>query len=202
MGFTFLIVGKNHKGNNIRKIRKLYEIEISVFINKVWLENSHVCLAILYDFFFFFFFLVVGGTVASQVKNPPANAGDTGSIPELGRFPWRRRWQRTAVFLPGKSHGKRSLAGCSPRGRRESDTTECSSATWLLPCTSAELSQEDGDRVVHKPKIFITYPFAGKKIYWPCFQARPTANHIAENSRSSLCFRMGQIMQRQVSEWT
>ena len=55
MGFTFLIVGKNHKGNNIRKIRKLYEIEISVFINKVWLENSHVCLAILYDFFFFFF---------------------------------------------------------------------------------------------------------------------------------------------------
>ena len=41
-----------------------------------------------------------------------------------------------------------------------------------------------------------------KKIYWPCFQARPTVDHIAENSRSSLCFRMGQITQRQVSEWT
>ena len=37
---------------------------------------------------------------------------------------WRRKWQPTPVFLPGKSHGQRSLAGCSPRGRRELDTTE------------------------------------------------------------------------------
>ena len=37
---------------------------------------------------------------------------------------WRRKWQPTPVFLPGESHGQRSLAGCSPRGRKESDTTE------------------------------------------------------------------------------
>ena len=30
---------------------------------------------------------------------------------------WRRQWQPTPVFLPGKSHGRRSLVGCSPRGR-------------------------------------------------------------------------------------
>ena len=37
---------------------------------------------------------------------------------------WRRRWHPTPVLLPGKSHGRRSLVGCSPWGRKESDTTE------------------------------------------------------------------------------
>ena len=47
-----------------------------------------------------------GGSV---VKNLLANVGDTDSIPESGRFPWRRKWQPTLVFLPGKSYGQRSL---------------------------------------------------------------------------------------------
>ena len=37
---------------------------------------------------------------------------------------WRRKWQPTPVFLPGKSHGWRSLVGYSPWGHKESDTTE------------------------------------------------------------------------------
>ena len=37
---------------------------------------------------------------------------------------WRRRWHPTPVLLPGKSHGWRSLVGCSPWGHEESDTTE------------------------------------------------------------------------------
>ena len=36
----------------------------------------------------------------------------------------KRQWQPAPVLLPGKSHGQRSLVGCSPRGRKESDTTE------------------------------------------------------------------------------
>ena len=36
----------------------------------------------------------------------------------------RRQWHTTPVLLPGKSHGRRSLVGCSPWGREESDTTE------------------------------------------------------------------------------
>ena len=36
----------------------------------------------------------------------------------------RRQWQPTPVLLPGKSHGQRSLEGCSPWGCEESDTTE------------------------------------------------------------------------------
>ena len=39
-------------------------------------------------------------------------------------FPWRRKWQPTPVFLPGESHGQRSLAGYSPWGHTEVDTTE------------------------------------------------------------------------------
>ena len=49
-------------------------------------------------------------------KNPPANAGDLGSIPGLGRFPWRRKWQPSPVFLSGKSHGQRIPVGYSPWG--------------------------------------------------------------------------------------
>ena len=59
-----------------------------------------------------------------MVKKPPANAGDTSLIPGLGRFPWRRKWQPTPVFLPGESHGQRSLVGYSLWGCKESDTTE------------------------------------------------------------------------------
>ena len=40
------------------------------------------------------------------------------------RVTWRRQWHPTPVLLPGKSHGRRSLVGCSPWGREESDTTE------------------------------------------------------------------------------
>ena len=57
------------------------------------------------------------------VKNLPANAGYLGSIPWVGKIPYRRKWNTTPVFLPGKSHGQRSLVGDSPRGCKESDMT-------------------------------------------------------------------------------
>ena len=48
-----------------------------------------------------------------MVKNPPASTGDTGSVLGSGRSPGGRAWQPTPVFLPGKSHGQRSLADYS-----------------------------------------------------------------------------------------
>ena len=54
-----------------------------------------------------------------MVKNLLVNTGDTedaGSIPWLGRFPWRREWQLTPVFLLGKFHGQRRLVSYSPWG--------------------------------------------------------------------------------------
>ena len=61
-----------------------------------------------------------------MVRNPPGNAGDIRDSfdPWVRKIPWRRKWQPTTVFLPGKSHGPRSLAGYSPGGHKESDMPE------------------------------------------------------------------------------
>ena len=48
--------------------------------------------------------------------------------------PRRRQWQPTPVLLPGKSHGQRSLIGCSPWGREESDMTEQLPFHFSLSC--------------------------------------------------------------------
>ena len=63
---------------------------------------------------------------ASGKESACPNAGDMrcGFEPWVGKIPWRRAWQPTPVFLPGESHGQRSLAGYSPQGCKESDTTE------------------------------------------------------------------------------
>ena len=65
--------------------------------------------------------------MASQVvKNLPANAGDlkdAGSIPGPGRSPGEGVAAHS-VFLPGESHGQRSLASYSPEGCKESNMTE------------------------------------------------------------------------------
>ena len=58
------------------------------------------------------------------VKNLPANAGDMGLIPGSGKIPWRREWQPTPVFLLGKFHGQRRLAGYSPWDHKERGMTE------------------------------------------------------------------------------
>ena len=53
-----------------------------------------------------------GGSV---VEDLPGSARDVGFIPVSG-FPWQGKWQPTPVFLPGKSHGQRSLVSYSPWG--------------------------------------------------------------------------------------
>ena len=47
-----------------------------------------------------------------------------GSIPESGRFPWRKKWLPTLVFLLEKFHGQRSLVGYSPWDRKELNVIE------------------------------------------------------------------------------
>ena len=48
----------------------------------------------------------------------------SGFVPWVGKIPWRRKWQSSLVFLPGESHGQRSLAGYRPCGCRERNTAE------------------------------------------------------------------------------
>ena len=59
-----------------------------------------------------------------------------GSPLVFNSIPFRRRqWHSsTPVLLPGKSHGQRSLVGCSPRGCTESDTTERLHVHFSLSC--------------------------------------------------------------------
>ena len=66
-------------------------------------------------------------------KEPTVNAGDirdTRFDPWVGKIPWRRAWQHTPVFLPGESHGQRSLGGYSPQGQKELNTTEVTKHTY------------------------------------------------------------------------
>ena len=65
--------------------------------------------------------------VALGVKNLPAKAGDMNRCrfhPWVGKIPWRRVWEPTPVYLPGESHGQRSLVSYSPWAHKESDMTE------------------------------------------------------------------------------
>ena len=82
--------------------------------------------------------------VVLVVKNSSANTGyirDSGLIPGLGRFPWRRAWQSTPVFLPGEYQGERSLVGYSPWSQKESDMTE------VIACTRWEIRGYGGPTV-------------------------------------------------------
>ena len=77
----------------------------------------------------------VGQQINSRVKSFPdgsagkesacsaGDLGDVGSILGL-RDSWRRAWQPTPVFCPGKSHGQRSLGDCGPWGHKELGMTE------------------------------------------------------------------------------
>ena len=58
-----------------------------------------------------------------MVKNLPANAGGLGSIPGLGD-PLEKEMATHSIFLPGKSHEQRNLAGYSPWARKKSDMNE------------------------------------------------------------------------------
>ena len=57
-----------------------------------------------------------------RIRLPMQEIWRRGFNPWVRKVPWRRRWQLTLVFLPGKSHGQRSLVDYSPWGGRESET--------------------------------------------------------------------------------
>ena len=59
-----------------------------------------------------------------------------------GKIPWRRKWQPTPVFLPGKSQGQRSLAGYSPWGHK--------SRTWLSDETTTTFSYAKKQKELHQ----------------------------------------------------
>ena len=73
--------------------------------------------------------------------------------PWVGEIPWRRKWQSSPIFLPGKFHGQGSLLGYSPWGRKELDMPEwltlslSASSRWTdswYPCVQGATVEEEG----------------------------------------------------------
>ena len=98
-----------------------------------------------------------------MVKNLPANVGDArdmGSIPGSGRFSWSRKWQPTPVLLPGNFYGLSSLAGYSPWGCKESDTTE---RLWTFIQSSLNtaaritFSRNEPDLIIHTSALSLQW---------------------------------------------
>ena len=65
-----------------------------------------------------------GGSVVKESACQCRRCERPGFDPWVLKIPWRRKWQLTPVFLPGKFHGQKSLAGCSPWDCKESDVTQ------------------------------------------------------------------------------
>ena len=92
-----------------------------------------------------------GEESACQYRRPSKQGFDSC----VRKIPWRRKWQPTAVFLPGECHGQRSLAGYSPCSCKESDTTE-HRHTQMLPIINVLFV------------IFLTpFCFPGSVLYYP-----------------------------------
>ena len=68
---------------------------------------------------------IIGGTFHALSFNSHNNPTRMILLFQLYQMIRRRKWQSTPVFLPGKFCGQRSLAGYSPWGHKESNTTEC-----------------------------------------------------------------------------
>ena len=95
----------------------------------LYLETGHECLSVLslLIFLLFHYCYYWASQVVLGENNLPANPRRhkrCGFNPWVGSIPWWRAWQPTPVFLPGESHGQRSLAGYSTWGHKELDITE------------------------------------------------------------------------------
>ena len=84
----------------------------------------------------YLFLLIEGFPGSSKVKNLLASTRDEAFIPGLeGTIPWRRAWEPTQVFVPGKSHGQRRLAGYSPLCHKEMQLNNYRSEDRVLKST-------------------------------------------------------------------
>ena len=90
---------------------------------------------VLFSISFLFLFLhMIYSLSMITVHTKPSNIHGSLCFYTSSHIEQRRRQHPTPVFLPGKSHGRSSLVGCSPWGRKESDTTERLHLHFSLSC--------------------------------------------------------------------
>ena len=81
-----------------------------------------------------------GGTIGKEPTCQRGRHKEMSVQSWVGHIPWKREWQPIPAFLPGKSHGQRSLVGYSPWGHKELDTTEWLTLHFTSP--SSKLNQD------------------------------------------------------------
>jgi len=105
--------------------------QLYTFVKRDW----NICT--LCELYFIFFIIVLDNLACPQKPGcfPGGAYGKESTCqcrrynrcrfdPWVRKIPWRKKWQLTPIFFPGKSHRQRNLEGCSPWGHRESNTTE------------------------------------------------------------------------------
>jgi len=118
-GSSNVVLCDNLEGG--REVQEGGDVYIYLWLIHVdkWQKPSQCCTAIIVQLKINNYFLKEGAycTISSlQCKRLSFN-------PWVGKISWSRKWQPTPVFLPGESHGQRSLVGYSPQGRKESIMT-------------------------------------------------------------------------------
>ena len=89
------------------------------------------------------------------------------------RQQWRRQWHPTPVLLPGKSHRRRSLVGCRPRGRLELDTTERLHFHFSLSCIGEENGNPLQCSCLENPRDWGAW-WAAQSSLWGCTESDTT----------------------------
>ena len=93
----------------------------------------------------------------------------------------RRQWQPTPVPLPGKSHGQRSLVGCSPRGRWESDTTK-----WL-PTFTFHFHALEKEMATHSSDLAWRIPGTGEPGRLPSMRSHRVGHNWSDLAAAAAC---------------
>ena len=99
---------------------------------------------------------------------------------------WRRQWHPTPILLPGKSHGQRSLVGCSPWGSTESDTTERLHFHFSLSCIGEGNGNPLQCSCLENPRDSGAWWAA---IYWVA-QSRTRLKQLSSSSNSLFQYRL------------
>ena len=116
--------------------------------------------------------------------------------PWVRKIPWRRKWQPSPVFLPGKSHGQKRLAAYSPQGRKELDGTERAHALLVLPTEPLlghpgpqflELTEDVAEIALNSPPLSDLSPCFTPDRCWS--QQLFSENHLHPNFCIIICFR-------------
>ena len=126
-----------------------------------------------------------GGLVGKEPTCQSRMHKRCGFDPWVKKICWRRVWQPTPVFLPGKSHGQRSLVGYSPRGRKESDNWSDCAHTPQKCNVSVPISQFFPPRILNIVAVPRTFAHHRCKMVLNCPLVTLVSWLILKGSRRS-----------------